>query len=312
VTEMRMRQEIDGMPGSASDRKARSAATEKGGAAWACRRVFTSLKDVGVGQTADLIRKNLAGCARQYVNRRFDRRFHVDTAGVTQLADLTCESSNKEHGVLYEPTPLKTLKCMFSMLPADLSDFTFIDFGSGKGRTLLYASNYNFRRIIGVEFAKELHAVAQQNIRTYRSRTRKCQDMTSFCSDATEFSLPEEDSVLYFFHPFREPVMRKVLDNIEQSYRRCPRKLIVLYYHPRLNGLIQSVSFLRKRQERPVPFDLSAEPCIYRRRLELYETIGASDGPNMLVKSTGIRLAVIGEPGGSSGKRIDGIQREGR
>ena len=30
-------------------------------------------------------------------------------------------------------------------------DFTFIDLGSGKGRTLLMASDYPFRRIVGVE-----------------------------------------------------------------------------------------------------------------------------------------------------------------
>lgn len=241
------------------------------------RRLAASLRNLGPRETLGLIRKNLAYGARQYVNRRFDKRFHVDTSGVTQLAALTCDSGNKAHGVWYEPTPLRTLKCMFSMLPADLSRFTFIDFGSGKGRTLLYASNYNFRKIIGVEFAKELHSVAKRNIQTYRSRKQRCTDITAVCADAVQFSLPEEDSVLYFFHPFREEVMRKVLENIEQSYRRRPRKLIVLYYHPQLNSLLAKLTILQKRQERPVPFDLSAEPCIYRRRLELYETVDPSE-----------------------------------
>jgi 16S rRNA G966 N2-methylase RsmD len=239
---------------------------------WAVRRVLTSTAKLGPRETASLIRKNLAEVARQFVNRRFDRKFHVDTSGVTQLADLTCESNNKQHGILYEPTPLRTLKCMFSMLPPDLHEFTFIDFGSGKGRTMLYASNYNFRRIVGVEFAKELHVVAQRNFTTYKSAAQKCHDIASICADATEFSLPEGNCVLYFFHPFREAVMRRVLDNIERSYQQNPRKLIVLYYHPRHNDVIQERTFLEKRAERPVPFDLSAEPCIYRRRLELYET----------------------------------------
>ena len=241
-------------------------------ASWAFRRVLASVRNLGPGQTTGLIRKNLAECARRYVNRRFDLKFNVDTAGVTQLADLTCDSSNKQHGILYEPTPLRTLKCMFAMLPADLRDFTFIDFGSGKGRTIVYASNYNFRKIIGVEFAKELHAVAERNIMTYRSAAQKCHDITSLCSDATEFSLPEENCVLYFFHPFREAVMRRVLDNIERSYSVCRRKLFLLYYHPRHNSVIQERGFLEKCAERPVPFDFSAEPCIYRRRLELYAT----------------------------------------
>lgn len=270
---------------------------------WAVRRVLTSFKDQGVRETARLIRKNLAEYARQYVNWRFDRIYHVDTAGVTQLADLTCESSNKQHGILYEPTPLRTLKCMFSMLPADVSDFTFVDFGSGKGRTMLYASNYNFRRIMGVEFAKELHAVAQRNFQSYRNKNQKCRDITSFCMDATEFSLPDENCVLYFFHPFREAVMCKVLDNIQESYRRRPRKFIVLYYHPRLNNLMENVPFLEKRSERPVPFDISAEPCIYRRRLELYESVAVPSGGGESERMTGTHPK-SGDGAGGIGRHV--------
>ena len=243
-----------------------------GAALWAGRRVIVSLRDRGVKQTIGLIRKNVVEYWRRYLNRRFDKRYNVETSGIVQLAEVTCDSENKQHGVWYEPTPIRTLECMFSLLPADVSDLTFIDFGSGKGRTILYASNFSFRRIIGVEFAQELHAVAERNIRTYRSRQQKCFKISSQCMDAVKFSLPEENCVLYFFHPFRKEVMASVLDNIEESYRRNPRKLIVLYYHPQVNSLVESRTFLRKRDERSMPFDLSAEPSPYRRRLVIYET----------------------------------------
>ena len=48
-----------------------------------------------------------------------------------------------------------------------LGDFTFIDLGSGKGRVLLMASDYPFKKIIGVEFMPELHRAAQENITGY-------------------------------------------------------------------------------------------------------------------------------------------------
>jgi hypothetical protein len=238
---------------------------------WACHKLVRHLQRFGVGETTQLIRKNIAAFARQYLNRRFDRKFHVDTAGVVQLSELTCDGGNKVHGVWYEPTPIKTLQSMFAPLPADLSDFTFVDYGSGKGRTMLYASNYNFRRIVGVEFTRELHAVAEGNIQTYQSKAQKCHDITSLCMDAAEFPLPEGNCILYFFHPFRAEVMARVLDNVEQSFRRQPRRLIVLYYHPQINSEIHKHPFLQMRDERPMPFDLSAEPCPYRRRLEVYE-----------------------------------------
>jgi hypothetical protein len=239
---------------------------------WACRKLLACLKEFGATETIGLLRKNLADLVRRYLNWRFDRKFQVDTAGVIQLENLTSESANKQFGVCYEPTPIRTLKWMFSTLPNDVSDWTFVDFGSGKGRTILYASNYNFRRIMGVEFTSELHATAEMNISTYKSRKQKCFDIRSICLDAVQFSIPDGNCMLYFFRPFREEVMERVIDNIEQSYRRNPRKLMVFYYHPEPGSIIERQRFLRKREERPMPFDLSGVPSPYRRRLAVYET----------------------------------------
>jgi tRNA1(Val) A37 N6-methylase TrmN6 len=75
--------------------------------------------------------------------------------------------------------------------------FIFLDFGSGKGRTLLLASQFPFKRITGVGGAEELHRVAQQNIRSYRGprlRTR----VESFQGDARAFALPPEPALLFF------------------------------------------------------------------------------------------------------------------
>ena len=54
-----------------------------------------------------------------------------------------------------------------------LRDFTFLDLGSGKGRTLLMASDYPFRRIVGVELLHSLHQIAQENLRLYKSESQK-------------------------------------------------------------------------------------------------------------------------------------------
>lgn len=35
-----------------------------------------------------------------------------------------------------------------------LQDYDFLDFGSGKGRTLLMAASFPFKKITGVEFSK--------------------------------------------------------------------------------------------------------------------------------------------------------------
>jgi len=125
-------------------------------------------------------------------------------------------------------------------------DFTFIDLGSGKGRTLLMASDYPFHRIVGVELLPSLHQIAQQNLRQYKSETQKCLDLESICADATAFHFPEEPLVIFLFNPFPESGMRQTILNLEQSLRRRPRPVYVIYHNPLLEHVLSEVATLRK------------------------------------------------------------------
>ena len=49
-------------------------------------------------------------------------------------------------------------------LDVDHSEFTFVDYGLGKGRVLMLATEYPFKRIVGVEFSESLDRTARQNL----------------------------------------------------------------------------------------------------------------------------------------------------
>jgi len=125
-------------------------------------------------------------------------------------------------------------------------DYTFIDLGSGKGRTLLMASDYPFRRIIGVELLPSLHEIAQQNLRQYKSESQKCFTLESVCGDATAFPLPEDPLVIFLFNPFPESGMRQVVANLDQSLREHPRPVYVLYHNPLLEHTLSERGPLKK------------------------------------------------------------------
>src|SRR5918996_1296859 len=110
--------------------------------------------------------RNVVGQARCRV---FDWQHRVDTCGSSKLADLTIVGENTSHGGPYYASHPKFLFELLSSLDIDYPSYTFVDIGSGKGRVLLIASEFPFAEIIGVEFAKELHEIAAQNIRRYRS-----------------------------------------------------------------------------------------------------------------------------------------------
>ncbi|MGD0161561.1 MAG: class I SAM-dependent methyltransferase [Candidatus Sulfotelmatobacter sp.] len=120
----------------------------------------------------------------------------------------------------------------------DLSEFVFVDLGSGKGRTLLMASDYPFRRIVGVELLPALHETAKQNLSVYCGESQKCFVIESICGDATQFSFPAEPTVLFLFNPFPESGMRNVIANLERSVRAHPRAVYVLYHNPLLERVL--------------------------------------------------------------------------
>jgi len=146
----------------------------------------------------------------------------------------------------YQPTEPEAFREMIDALDIDFPEFTFIDIGSGKGRVLLLASDYPFRRILGVELLPELHRVAQENIARYQNPRQRCFALESLCADAREFAFPPEPTLLYFFNPLPEPGFGRVIENLGASLRKSPRPLFVLYHNPVWERLVAASPELKK------------------------------------------------------------------
>ena len=219
-------------------------------------RVPRALYTVGWRETARNARKTLLEEYWRRQNVRFDRRYGVDTGGRIEARELRVDSENRTFGARYEPTPPRTFASLMRHLPADLSAYTFVDFGSGKGRVLLLASRYHFSCIIGVEYAKDLHAIASRNVHTYRDPEQVCRNIIPLNIDATEFAIPHTPCVFYFFQPFGREVMTRVLDNIKRSLL-APRPiyLIMALTHPSAAALISSLDFVVPVPLQPLPHD---------------------------------------------------------
>ena len=146
----------------------------------------------------------------------------------------------------YQPTEPALFQEMMASLPIEFDGFTFVDLGSGKGRTLLMASEYLFRKIVGVELVAELHRAAEQNIREYRSPTQRCAQMEAVCTDACEFVFPDTPLVLYLFNPLPEAGLRRVIRNLEQSLEKSPRPVWIVYHNPAMEGVLKASRVLMR------------------------------------------------------------------
>jgi SAM-dependent methyltransferase len=180
---------------------------------------------------------------RRYGDVAYDWDHRVDTTSATVAW------RSRLLGVFhsaYQPTEPGLFHEMLASLGIDFVGYTFIDLGSGKGRTLLMASEYPFRRIVGVELLPELHRVAAENAKKYASETQHCFQLEPVCGDAREFHFPEEPTVLYLFNPLPEPGLASVIGHLEQSLRHDPRPVFVLYHNPLLEGVLLASPALQK------------------------------------------------------------------
>jgi SAM-dependent methyltransferase len=131
-------------------------------------------------------------------------------------------------------------------IPVDLSRFTFIDLGAGKGRALLMASDYPFQRIVGVEFMPDLCRAAQKNIAGYSSDRQRCRRVEAICMDARDFQFPLEPLVAYLFNPFSEPTFARVLENLRRSIEQAPRAVYIAYRFTEFENLLAGSGWLGK------------------------------------------------------------------
>ncbi|PYX29311.1 MAG: SAM-dependent methyltransferase [Acidobacteria bacterium] len=146
----------------------------------------------------------------------------------------------------YQPTDAALFREMMASLPIDFRQFTFVDIGSGKGRILLMASEYPFRRIVGVEILPELHRTAVENISAYTSPTQQCTQLEGVCGDARDFHLPEGPLVMYLFNPLPEAGLTQVLANLQRSLHQDPRQAYLLYHNPLLEERLRGCRWLQR------------------------------------------------------------------
>lgn len=177
-------------------------------------------------------RKNYA---RRTEPDAFDVRYGVETGKRVALSDLRIPSRNWIYSDGYWPTPPEVVQEALSNLEIQHQNFVFLDLGSGKGRVLLLASEFPFRRIMGIEFSPELNEIARQNIARYKSDTQKCHEIASICMDFTEFHLPQEPLFVFLYNPSSEEITRRLATNLAQSIQERPRELWVLYVTPTYN-----------------------------------------------------------------------------
>jgi SAM-dependent methyltransferase len=174
---------------------------------------------------------------------RFDERYNVETSQMVDLGNLEALGPVRNGAVHYWPTREREFTQMMRSLPAiDYADYTFIDFGCGKGRVVLMASGLPFNRVIGVDFSPRLITQAKQNIAQYTGMVRTSEVEVLVC-DAAKYPPPGGNLLVYLFDPFGPDVLASVLASLTSPARQDPSQVVLLYYCPQYPDIIREAGF---------------------------------------------------------------------
>lgn len=199
-------------------------------------------------------------------NSAFDASYGVETAGQVLLDEYDLAASETQGAEPYQPVHENVLRRVIAALGDGVASYEFLDIGSGKGKALLVASTYPFRRVRGVELSPRLNDVARRNIEGFAARGEaKCRDVSAICMDARGIDDLSGPTLVFLFNPFGDEVMREVVGSLE----RCARAevpILVAYLAPRARAAFDQSSVFT--------------PLVEAMRLCVYASRGAAISPS--------------------------------
>jgi 16S rRNA G966 N2-methylase RsmD len=173
----------------------------------------------------------------------FDRLFGIKTFAYKKYSDDMSDPIWKGD---YMPTSYQNT---FDLLKATgvNQDSVIIDFGCGLGRVVFAAAHLGAKKSIGVEFDDDLSRTAESN-----RVSSKFKDKVSFSHiDASQFNIPDDANIFFFFNPFGASTMADVIAKIEASIKTRPRKATIVYYNPQFPAALLTSDQFKLKQEWP-------------------------------------------------------------
>ncbi|WP_350288385.1 hypothetical protein [uncultured Croceitalea sp.] len=164
-------------------------------------------------------------------DRCFDFKYNLETSSHVHLENLDFSDEQKKHFYWYEGTYVVQLRKLFNKLQIP-KEKVFVDIGSGKGRVLLIAAEYGFKKIKGVELSSNLCEIAKKNLSVFISKKKYSSDIEVINKNALHYNFTDDEDIFFLYNPFGEQVLRQFIVNIKNSILRNKRSVKIIYVNP--------------------------------------------------------------------------------
>lgn len=185
------------------------------------KRVLKALREGGPLHAGRVI-------ANRVVDWWHEGRLGIEATGLVPIETLIPKWTDCHD---YFPTSFTTFRAAMAEVEVRPGEDVFLDYGSGKGRALIMAAQYPFRRIIGVEISAALNAEARANLDRCAGRLR-CAAIELWTGSAAEYPVPPDASVVFLYNPFHGEILRQVLRSLRASLDAHPRRMTIVYNNP--------------------------------------------------------------------------------
>jgi SAM-dependent methyltransferase len=217
-------------------------------------RVSGSVRDLVAGVTRRLF-------PAQPAKHPFDAKHKVDTSGLIYAEALAWgHEHDHESAGYYATAPSIFHRALARWSEAlagsayEMSDYTFVDIGCGKGRVVMMASEYAFREIVGVELNPGLAKIARKNLRMWTRSARACSDLRLVKGDALSFPLPGGPVVLFFFNSFEREMVRMWLERLVDAAASRSAPIDLIYVHPEHRDVFHQTPAIELLADEVMPF----------------------------------------------------------
>ena len=186
-------------------------------------RAVRSAAEKGMRRTAQSV---LSVCE----DALFEARNGVSTMARIEQSEIDVASESRRFGHRHQATRVRHFRMLMKKLALP-RESVFVDFGSGMGRALLIATRFDFRRIVGVEYSRELCELARHNSAIFRRKTGRGSNIEIVEADAATYEIQDDQNVFYFYNSFDAEILAQVQANIMRSLDTSPRPMWLVYNH---------------------------------------------------------------------------------
>jgi SAM-dependent methyltransferase len=169
----------------------------------------------------------------------FDLKHGTDTGGYLRPADLLTghkhDSMNNGYSAVAPSVFREACRRWRETLSTSadhLEAYTFVDIGAGKGRALLLASEFPFRKVLGVELNEELAQIAQRNITQCSRVLRTLSRIRILHQDASRIQWPRAPLLVYLNNPFDCGMVEQMAGSLADARASDSGPIDILYVNP--------------------------------------------------------------------------------